>query len=92
MRPARSASSNPDWQSESSTLEPATFKPRTALQPLADNHDPSDFAAAMAAAQNVEVPRLGVYFKAERPTLADGMNDVVARARNGGGDQRTAAG
>lgn len=62
------------------------------VQPLADNHDPSDFAAAMAAAQNVEVPRLGVYFKAERPTLADGMNDVVARARNGGGDQRTEAG
>ncbi len=53
------------------------------VRPLPDEHDASDFAAAMTAAQNIEVPQLGVYFSSERPTLADGMDDVVARAKAG---------
>ncbi len=50
------------------------------VQLLPDDHDASDFSAALAAAQNNEHPQIGLYFKSERPTLADGMNDVGERA------------
>ncbi len=53
------------------------------LRHLPDGHNSSDFAAAMTAAQNTDVPQLGVYFAQERPTLADGMNDIVSRAQDG---------
>ena len=47
---------------------------------LPADHDTSDFSKAMVAAQNNELPRIGIYFASERPTLADGMNDVGERA------------
>ncbi len=50
------------------------------VRPLPGDHDTSDFAAAMAAAQNTDLPQLGVYFAKERPTLADGLNEIAARA------------
>ena len=49
---------------------------------LPADHDASDFAAAMAAAQETDLPQLGVYFASERPTLADGMNEVASRAQD----------
>lgn len=52
------------------------------VRPLPGDHDISDFAAAMAAAQNTHLPQLGIYFASERPTLADGMNDIMSRAQD----------
>ncbi len=52
-----------------------------AVRPLARDHNQSDFAAAMAAAQDTDLPQLGVYFASERPTLADGLKDIAARAQ-----------
>jgi len=50
------------------------------VRPLPGDHDASDFAAAMAAAQNTDHPQLGVYFANERPTLTDGLNQIAERA------------
>ena len=50
------------------------------VRPLPGDHDASDFAAAMATAQNTDHPQLGVYFANERPTLTDGLNQIAERA------------
>jgi 2-oxoglutarate ferredoxin oxidoreductase subunit beta len=54
------------------------------VRDLPGDHNPSDFAAAMAAAQNTDLPQLGVYFSDPRPTLGDGLDDIVERAKSGG--------
>lgn len=49
---------------------------------LPENHDASDLSAAMKAAQETGHPQLGIYFEQARPTLADGMNEAISRARS----------
>jgi 2-oxoglutarate ferredoxin oxidoreductase subunit beta len=61
------------------------------VRPLPASHDPSNFAMAMTAAQNTELPQLGVFYSAERPTLADGMNETIARAHGKKESRPTAA-
>jgi len=63
-----------------------------AVRPLPATHDASNFAAAMAAAQEIDLPQLGVYFARERPTLCDGLTEITARAQGGSAGQRAAAG
>ena len=40
--------------------------------------------AAMAHAQSVETPELGLYYAEDRQTLADGLNHTIERAQAGG--------
>ena len=48
---------------------------------LPENHDSSDLMAAMAHAQNVDAPAMGLYYAEQRPTLADGLNNTIERAQ-----------
>jgi 2-oxoglutarate ferredoxin oxidoreductase subunit beta len=47
---------------------------------LPADHDTSDLAAAMKLAMNTGTPPLGVYYRQQRPTLADNLDEIVARA------------
>ncbi|MCW5700247.1 MAG: 2-oxoacid:ferredoxin oxidoreductase subunit beta [Rhodospirillales bacterium] len=49
---------------------------------LPNDHDSADMMAAMAEATRVGEPALGVYFKAQRPTLADALNTITSKARS----------
>lgn len=49
---------------------------------LPEGHDTSDLSAAMKAALETQHPQIGVYFEQKRPTLADGMNDAISRAKS----------
>jgi 2-oxoglutarate ferredoxin oxidoreductase subunit beta len=49
---------------------------------LPEGHDASDLSVAMKAAQETGHPQLGIYFEQARPTLADGMNEAISRARS----------
>ncbi len=51
------------------------------VQDLPENHDSSDLIAAITAASKVDHPALGVFFKEERPTLGDGLDEIVDRAQ-----------
>ncbi len=51
-----------------------------AVQDLPKDHDTGDRLAAMALAERTAQPGLGLYFSEQRPTLADGMDDIIARA------------
>jgi len=55
------------------------------VRALPDDHDSSDFMAAMAQARNTEAPALGCYFEEQRPTLGDGLDDISLRAHDTGG-------
>lgn len=50
------------------------------VRSLPEDHDTSDFMAAMSAASQTEEPALGVYFEEERSTLAQVMNSTISRA------------
>ncbi len=51
------------------------------VQDLPRDHDPTDLMAAMAQASAREIPALGLFYREERPTLTDVMNDTAERAR-----------
>ena len=50
---------------------------------LPEEHDPTSRMEAMRLAAKTGRPALGVYFKEERRTLSDEMDDIVARASAG---------
>jgi 2-oxoglutarate ferredoxin oxidoreductase subunit beta len=50
------------------------------VRDLPEEHDSGDLMAAMAEAGKTDAPALGVYFKAPRPTLGDGLNEICRRA------------
>jgi 2-oxoglutarate ferredoxin oxidoreductase subunit beta len=50
------------------------------VRDLPADHDPSDRLAAMAEATRVDAPAMGLFYREERATLADGMNDIIAQA------------
>jgi 2-oxoglutarate/2-oxoacid ferredoxin oxidoreductase subunit beta len=52
-----------------------------AVRGLPDEHDTSDVLAAMAIAQKTDAPALGCYYEEQRPTLAEGLDDIAARAQ-----------
>ncbi len=54
------------------------------VRDMPDGHDTSDLMAAMAHAQNVDTPELGLYYAEDRATLADGLNHTIERAQAGG--------
>ncbi len=56
------------------------------VRDLPANHDPSDFGAAMRQAMDVETPPMGLLYVAERPTLAEALDGIIAKA--GGADKR----
>ncbi|NOX73473.1 MAG: 2-oxoacid:ferredoxin oxidoreductase subunit beta [Alphaproteobacteria bacterium] len=51
---------------------------------LPQDHDTSNLMAAMQAASQTDKPALGVYFKDDRPTLAQAMNATATRASGTG--------
>ena len=53
------------------------------------DHDSSNLAAAMTLAMNTASPALGVFYRHQRPTLADNFDEIIARA--GGGARREQA-
>jgi 2-oxoglutarate ferredoxin oxidoreductase subunit beta len=50
------------------------------VRDLPEDHDPGDLMAAMAVAAKPEAPALGVFYREDRPTLADAMREIIARA------------
>jgi 2-oxoglutarate/2-oxoacid ferredoxin oxidoreductase subunit beta len=50
------------------------------VRELPENHDSADLAAAMNQAMNTANPALGVFYKTQRPTLADNFEEIIARA------------
>ena len=53
-----------------------------AVRDLPEDHDSGNLMAAMEQARDTECPALGVFYREERPTLADNMRDL---ARDAGG-------
>ena len=53
------------------------------VRDLPEEHDPTSRMEAMRLAAKTKRPALGVYFKEERPTLSDDMDDIAARATAG---------
>ncbi len=51
------------------------------VRDLPENHDSSDLMAAMAEANKVDHPGLGVFYNTQRPTLGDGLDEIVDRAQ-----------
>lgn len=51
-----------------------------AVRDLPEDHDPSDLMAAMEQATLTVAPALGLFYREDRPTLIDGMDDIAARA------------
>ena len=50
------------------------------VRDLPDDHDASNQLAALEQATRMDMPALGLFYREERPTLADGMNDIAAQA------------
>ena len=50
------------------------------VRDLPAEHDRGDLAAAMRQAMDTANPALGVYYRHDRPTLADNFDEIVARA------------
>ena len=50
------------------------------VRDLPEDHDPSDRMAAMTEAAKSEAPGLGLYYREERATLGDAMDDIARRA------------
>jgi 2-oxoglutarate ferredoxin oxidoreductase subunit beta len=48
---------------------------------LSEEHDSSDLMAAMGEARRWEKPALGVYYKETRPTLGDGLDQIIEQAQ-----------
>lgn len=54
------------------------------VRDLPADHDPSNRIAAMEEASRLDAPALGLFYREDRPTLIDGMNDIAARATGKG--------
>ena len=50
------------------------------MRDLPADHDPSDRLAALEQAIQMDAPAMGLFYREDRPTLGDGMNDIAARA------------
>ena len=50
------------------------------VRDLPEDHDPSNHMAAMAEAAKTEAPGLGLYYRQERATLGDAMDEITERA------------
>ena len=50
------------------------------VRDLPEGHDPSDKLAAMREAMSSERPALGLFYREERATLGDALDDIVERA------------
>ena len=50
------------------------------VRELPADHDPSDKLAAMREAMSTDHPALGLFYREERATLADALDDIVERA------------
>ena len=50
------------------------------VRDLPEDHDPSNRMAALEEATRMNAPALGLLYSEDRPTLADGMNDIAVRA------------
>ncbi|MDP6405843.1 MAG: 2-oxoacid:ferredoxin oxidoreductase subunit beta, partial [Alphaproteobacteria bacterium] len=59
-----------------------------AVRDLPDDHDPSSRMAALREAELGGRPQLGVYYREQRPTLGQALDDI---ARQAGGLSRVAA-
>ncbi len=51
------------------------------VRDLPEDHDSSDLDGAIAESRRQDHPALGIYFKSERPTLGDGLDEIVKRAQ-----------
>ena len=51
------------------------------VRDMPDGHDSTKKMAAMAIAEEVDTPALGVYYNVRRPTLADNLDEISARAQ-----------
>ena len=61
------------------------------VKALPDDHDTSDLIAAMTAAVDTARPALGLYYKAEQPTLGDSLNAAIAESGGAGARGQAAA-
>ena len=61
-----------------------------AVRDLPANHDSSDLMSAMAQAMDPSSPALGLFFKEDRPTLGDAMDETI-RAAGGKVEQAAVA-
>ncbi len=59
----------------------------TMVRDMPADHDSSHLLTAMAEAERVDAPALGVFYKTQRPTLGDGLEEIIERAQ-GGADSR----
>ncbi len=50
------------------------------VRDLPAEHDPASLGAAMALAMNQDRPALGLYYKEDRPTLGDALDQLVVKA------------
>lgn len=53
------------------------------VRELPADHDPTDRMAALEQATRTGAPALGLFYREDRPTLADGMADIAMRAAAG---------
>ncbi len=51
-----------------------------AVRELPETHDAHDLMAAMAAARDTDTPALGLFYREDRPTLGDRMDDIIRAA------------
>lgn len=52
-----------------------------AVRHLPEEHDSSDLMMALVEARRAQAPALGVFYKELRPTLGDGLDNVIEHAR-----------
>lgn len=56
-----------------------------AVREMPEDHDPTNLIAAMAQAKDMAKPAMGVFYREERPTLNEAMDDIIRAA---GGDPK----
>ncbi len=52
-----------------------------AVRDLPDDHDAGDLMAAVAQARDTECPAVGLFYREDRPTLGDNMDEIARAAR-----------
>lgn len=57
------------------------------VRDLPEDHDAGDRMAAIEAASRTDSPALGVYFREDRPTLGDALDDIATRAAGRTGER-----
>jgi 2-oxoglutarate ferredoxin oxidoreductase subunit beta len=62
-----------------------------AVRDLPAEHDSTNLVAALAQAIDVETPALGVYYREERPTLNQAMDEIVQAAGGKGSAEQAVA-